>query len=452
VSEQVGRLREPGGSVGSVLRIRDFRRLWVGLGLSSLGDWLGLLALTAMASQFADSYAAQNYAIAAVLFLRVLPPLVIGPLAGYVADRLDRRTVLVWGDVARGLLFASIPLVGTLWWVFVVTVLVETVSTIWGPAKDATVPNLVPAERLEAANQLSLTTTYGSALPAAAAFAGLAFVDRVHPQAFGWLERGAEDVALYLDAATFLVSAVVISRLRDIPRGPADTERTGLLRVMVDGWTYVARTPLVRGLVVGIVGAFMAGGVVVALARTFVADLRGGDSGYGLLFGAVFLGLGLGMWRGPGLLGSVPRTRVFGIALTACGLLLFPVALVPQLQVVIALAVAVGFCAGAAWVTGNTLLGLEVPDQLRGRTFAFVSSMMRLALALVLAVAPLAAGSIGRVELGPVDDTGEHWFSYRGAAVTILAAAVLMTAVGAASYRQMNPRARTRPGSGKEAR
>jgi dTMP kinase len=65
---------------GSVLRITSFRRLWIGLGLSSLGDWLGLLALTAMASSLvADTYAQQNFAIAGVLFLRVLPALVLGP-------------------------------------------------------------------------------------------------------------------------------------------------------------------------------------------------------------------------------------------------------------------------------------------------------------------------------------------------------------------------------------
>ena len=119
---------------GPVLRVPAFRRLWVGLGLSSLGDWLGLLALTAMANLMVEGYAARNYAIAGVLFLRVVPALVIGPLAGYVADHMDRRTVLVWGDYARGGLFLTIPLVGELWWVFVVTVLVEAVSLVWGPA------------------------------------------------------------------------------------------------------------------------------------------------------------------------------------------------------------------------------------------------------------------------------------------------------------------------------
>jgi dTMP kinase len=422
-----------------VLRVPAFRRLWVGLGLSSLGDWLGLLALTAMANLLADGYAAQNYAIAGVLLLRVLPAVVIGPLAGYMADRLDRKTTLVWGDYLRGALFLTIPVVGELWWVFVVTVLVETVSLVWGPAKDATVPNLVAGHQLEAANQISLATTYGSAVPAAGLFSLLTVLDRVAPGLMGVFERGAVDVALYLDGLSFIVSGLVIASLHQIPRGPADVHGEGnLVSAVLQGWSYVTGTRLVRGLVLGMVGAFAAGGVVVGLARTFVADLGGGDAGYGVLFGAVFVGMAAGLWRGPGLLSRVSRRRVFGAALTGCGLVLFPLALVPHLEVVVALAVVVGFLAGAAWVTGMTLLGLEVPDELRGRTFAFVASAVRLALALVLAVAPLAAGTIGVVAFGPVDAAGDQLFTYRGAAVTILMAAVLMTVVGVLSYRQMD--------------
>ena len=422
-----------------MLRLPAFRRLWVGLGLSSLGDWLGLLALTAMANQLADDYASRNYAIAGVLLLRVLPALVVGPLAGYVADRTDRRTVLVWGDVLRGLLFLSIPLVGTLTWVFVVTVLVEVVSLVWGPAKDATVPNLVPRERLEAANQLSLATTYGSAVPAAALFSLLTVGERLLPELWGFTDRGAVDVALYLNGLSFLVSGLVIARIHVIPRGPADLHgEGGLVAAVLQGWSYVVGTPLVRGLVTGMVGAFAAGGVVVGLARTLVADLGGGDSGYGVLFGAVFAGMGLGLWRGPRLLSRVRRRRVFGAALTGCGVVLVPLALVPHLELVVLLAVAVGFLAGAAWVTGLTLLGTEVPDELRGRTFAFVTSAVRLALALVLALAPFAAGAVGAISLGPTTASGEPLLVYRGAAVTIFVAAVLMVLVGVVAYRQMD--------------
>jgi dTMP kinase len=431
----------PTHSLLAVLRIRDFRNLWIGLGLSSLGDWMGLLALTAMANASADSYAGKNFAIGTVLFLRVLPALVMSPIAGYVADRLDRRTTLIWGDYLRGVLFLTIPLVGTLWWIFVVTVLVEAISLVWGPAKDATVPNLVPRHRLEAANQVSLATTYGSALPAAALFAGLTLVDKVYRNIFADLGGGPVDLAIYFNALSFLVSGFVIARLKDIPRGPAEARAGGSAwSVIVDGWRYVGGTPVVRGLVIGIVGAFAAGGVVIGLARTFVSDLGGGDSGYGLLFGTVFLGLGLGMWRGPRVLRGLSRRRLFGIALTLTGLLLFPLALVQQLPVVVGLTAVLGFFAGVAWITGNTMLGLEVPDEVRGRTFAFVASAIRLVLALVLAVAPLLAGLIGTHHFGPVDENGDPFAVYNGAAFTFLLAAVLMTVVGVASYRQMDDR------------
>jgi dTMP kinase len=435
----------PAHSLAAVLRIADFRRLWVGLGLSSLGDWIGLLALTAMANASADTYAGKNYAIATVLFLRVLPALLMGPVAGYVADRLDRRTVLIWGDYLRGALFLTIPLVGprvgTLWWIFLVTVLVEAISLVWGPAKDATVPNLVPAHRLEAANQVSLATTYGSALPAAALFAGLTLLDKLYGYVFDWVGSGPVDLAIYFDALSFVVSGVVIASLKSMPRGPADVHgESTAFSVVVEGWRYVVGTRIVRGLVIGIVGAFAAGGVVIGLARTFVSDLGGGDSGYGLLFGTVFAGLGLGMWRGPRLLQGLSRRRMFGISLTFTGLLLFPIALLQQLPVVVVITLVLGFFAGVAWITGNTMLGLEVPDELRGRTFAFVGSAIRLVLALVLAVAPLLAGVIGRHDFGPTGADGRPFVVYNGAAFTFLLAAVLMTAVGVASYRQMDDR------------
>ncbi len=236
---------------------------------------------------------------------------------------------------------------------------------------------------------------------------------------------------------SFIVSGVVISRLTHIPRGPATgTEEGSPLRVVIDGWKYVAGTPVVRGLVVGIAGAFAAGGVVIGLARTFVADLGGGEPGYGVLFGTVFLGLGFGMWLGPRLLVGLSRRRMFGLALTGAGILLFPLALVQQLEVVTGITLVLGFFSGVAWITGNTLLGLEVPDEIRGRTFAFVGSMIRLSLALVLATAPAVAGLIGTHDYEVMNKE----FVYNGAAFTFLIAAVIMTVVGVASYRQMDDR------------
>lgn len=427
-------------SLSAVLALRGFRRLWIGLGLSSLGDWLGLLALTAYAaSAVGDSYAEQNFAIAGVLLLRVLPAVVLGPIAGYLADRVDRRWTLVAGDVLRFGLFLSIPFVDSLLWVFVVTVLAEAISLVWLPAKDATIPNLVPKQRLEAANQLSLATTYGSALPAAGIFTLLTLWTRGVGALFGDLDVTSVDVAIIVNALTFLVSGIVIATLHEIPKGPAVPEqaRVGFWRTVLDGWRFVGQTPVVRGLVVGIVGAFATGGVVIGLARVHVGDLGGGDPGYGVLFGGVFLGLALGMWLGPRTLRRLSRRRLFGLSLTAAGALLAAVALIPELALVALVVVVLGYCSGTAWITGYTLLGLEVADEVRGRTFAFVQSMARLVLALVLGLAPLMSGVIGSrsISIG----SGES-LDYHGAAIALLVAAVGMSLVGVASFRAMDDR------------
>src|SRR6185503_3061824 len=160
-----------------------------------------------------------------------------------------------------------------------------------------------------------------------------------------------------------------------------------------------------------------------------------GDPGYGVLFGSVFLGLAIGMWLGPRLLTGFSRRRLFGLALILSGLLLAAIAVTQNIVVVTLLVVVLGFSAGTAWITGYTLLGLEVEDAVRGRTFAFVNSMIRLALALVLAIAPLLAGLIGTHSFRINDDAR---LDYNGAAFTFLIAAVLATIVGVTAYRQMD--------------
>ena len=431
----------PAHSVRAVLAIPAFRRFWLALGLSSLGDWAGLLALTALANALAGAADSDRYfAIAGVLFLRVLPALVIGPLGGYLADHLDRRVTLVVGSFLRAAIFASIALVGTLPWLLVATVLVEAVNLVWLPTKDATVPNLVPRERLEAANRLVLTTSYGAALPSAVLFAGLSLLGEALHSTAGWLDESPALLTMYVIAGAFAVSGLLFVGLRGaVPAGAAipPEDRVGVLRGVLDGWAYVARTKLVRGLVLGIVGAFAAGGVVIALARVYVAELGAGDPGYGVLFGAVFAGLGAGMWHGPRLLRGVTRRRLFGMALLAAGVVLLGLSLVGDMVLAAVVAVLLGFCAGVAWVTGYTILGLEVEDALRGRTFGFVQSLVRLVLALVLAAAPLLAGLVGPHRWRLNDDVA---LTYGGTQLTFLLAALLTMVAGVASFRQMNDR------------
>jgi dTMP kinase len=444
---------EVGGFRG-VLAIKAFRKLWIALSLSSFGDWLGFLAQTALAASLSTghTYLVQNSSVGLVVFVRLLPAVLLAPLAGAFADRLDRRLTMVIADIGRFSLYVSIPIVHTLWWLFIATFLIETLSLFWIPAKEATVPNLVPRDRLEQANQLSLLTTYGSAPVAALVFALLSLFTGVLARAFPFFTTNRVDLALYFDGATFLVSAGTIFTLREISNqggrrrrallesGASDDappiSQPSVVRAIAEGWQFIGHTKVVRGLVIGMLGAFAAAGVVVGLAKRYTLDLGGGDPAYGAMFGSVFVGLAVGMFLGPKFFRRLSRRRLFGVAITASGLTLAAVATVHNLVLVVLGAAVMGAFSGVAWVTGYTLLGLEVEDEKRGRTWATLQSMMQIDLLVMVAAGPFVAGAIGEHTL----HIKQVVLRENGAAFTLLGAGIIALAVGVVAYRQMDDR------------
>ncbi|MDX6338910.1 MAG: dTMP kinase [Streptosporangiaceae bacterium] len=438
----------------SVLSIRPFRRLWIATSLSSLGDWLSLVALASLASSLAGNGAAAQYsAVGGVWLSSLLPALVLGPLAGAVADRLDRRVNMIVGDVVRAALYLSIPLdltvhfASTLTWIYVVQFLASCASLFWTPAKDASVPNLVPPDRLEQANQYSLFTTFGTAPIAGIVFSLLSLVSRALEGLSHYFTTNPVNLALYFNAATFVVSALTIYALREIPKRQFSTHISApsVAKTIWDGWRFIGRTPVVRGLVIGMVGAFAAGGVVVGLGQPYITHtLHGGNAGWGVVFAAIFVGLAGGMFLGLRILSGFSRRRLFGLSIVSAAIPLALIALIPNLVVTVLLTVLLGACAGVAYVTGYTIVGLEVDDNTRGRTFAFLYSAIRVILFAVIAVAPFVAAGFTAVVHG-VSGTGNlriGHVNYEGIGyncVMLLAAAIAVW-VGVISYRQMDDR------------
>jgi dTMP kinase len=421
--------------VRAVLRIRDFRKLWLSMSLSSFGDWLGLLAITATATSLVDGFAGQNYALGAVLLFRLLPAILLGPLAGAFADRFDRRKTMVVSDILRFGLFASIPVVNELVWLFIAQFLIEAISLFWIPAKEAAVPNMLRKDQLEPANQLSLVTTYGfTPVLAALVFALLTTVgDRL--ASVPSLDESA--LALYLNALTFLVAAIVIWNLPSISGRRAEgTQVAGesFLSSLREGFSFAGHTPLVRGLVVGITGAFVAAGVVIATGQAFATSVGGGEAAYGLLFGAVFIGLGLGIALGPSIARDLSRERLFGVAIVGAGVVVGLLAWTFTLWIALLLVVFMGFFAGIAYLAGFTLLGTEIEDALRGRTFALVQSLVRASLIVSLAIVPFGVGLLGRTSL----DLGSVTLAVTGERVMLFVAGFLAMLVGVVAYRQMD--------------
>jgi dTMP kinase len=422
----------------AVLRIRDFRRLWLSMSLSSFGDWLGLLAITATAASLVNGFAAKNFALGGVLLFRLLPAIVLGPLAGAFADRFDRRKTMVVVDIIRFGLFASIPIVDNLIWLFVAQFLIEAFTLFWIPAKEAAVPNMLRKDQLEPANQLSLVTTYGlTPVLAAIVYAVLNSVGGL-----GAVLPGVDqvDLALYLNALTFLVAAVVIWRLPSISgRRAAGTSgvtgaKESFLGSLVHGFSFAGHTRLVRGLIIGITGAMAAAGVIIATGQAFSSALGGGQAAYGLLFGAVFVGLGSGIAFGPSIAHDLARERIFGVAICGAGAMVLLMSWTFTLWIALLLVVFMGFFAGIAYLAGFTLLGTDVEDAIRGRTFAIVQSLVRAALILSLAIVPFGVGLIGQHEI----DLGAFAIPVTGERVMLFVAGLVALAVGVVAYRQMD--------------
>ena len=192
-----------------------FSKLLAAQTVSSFGDWVGFVAVTALVASKGGE--AAEYAIAGVMLARTLPAILFGPIAGAIVDRVNRKTLMITADIARGALYGLMPFLGPLWAIFGVSFAIECFSLLWTPARDASLPNLVPRRQLANANSLGLITTYATLPLGALVFTFLSGGSGLLP----YFKDNSAFLALWLDAFTFALSALLVSRIV-IPR-PAPT-------------------------------------------------------------------------------------------------------------------------------------------------------------------------------------------------------------------------------------
>lgn len=487
--------------VRRVLAIRPFRRLWGVTYLCSVADWLSLLALTGLVTKFTDNYTAQNFAFAGIVLTQLLPGLLFAPLGGMLADRFDRRTIMITADLIRSAVLISIAIVGAPLWLFLGNFLVGSAAMMWIPSKDAAVPNLLRRrDQVETANQLGMVMTYGVAVVTGAGLyailTGVETTLALPPEVLG--EFGTAKVVVVLNGLLYLASALLLSRIPELSRrnvhpvpemgtvpppppmaagensvsagagqagGPgsgtatgappgassetasgnasgatAPGEATGFRAMVRDGLRHVRTTPLIRGLLIGMSGAFAAGGAVIGSAKPYSSSLGGGDSAFGLLFVAVFVGAAVGLTGAPKLARRLPHERLFGVGIVLAGLALIVVALAPHLAVALVAVAFVGACAGAAFLTGVTIIGSQVDDAIRGRINAIYQSLLKI---IIFGTTSTVPGLIGLVRPHTVTVWGNE-IIIDGTRPVLTAGGVLATLVGLVAYHQMDSR-RTEP-------
>lgn len=334
----------------SLLRNRGFVRLWTGQAISFLGDAISMVALVVLAAELGG----RASAVGGILVARLLPTLA-GPFVGVLADRLDRKAILVGSDLARAALTFGIIFTRDLFALYVMVFLLGLAKTFFNPTIRAAFPGVVAGGNLTRANSI-ISGTFSASISVGPALGGVL------------IATAGLDVAFALDAISFLVSALFLAMVpfsRPSREGAASffgEFRSGL------GYLALSRIPLavVVGASLIVFTTDLTTPAEIFLARHFGA----GTEGYGVLVSLY----GVGMVAGSGLMAAVAeRVRLIPVYLSA--LLGYAVALCgaglsPTFPLVLAAITLAGLSNGVDNVTCDTILQTSVPENFLGRVFS----------------------------------------------------------------------------------
>jgi MFS family permease len=348
----------------------QFARLWAAMLISFIGDWFNTIALAAIVSRFTNG---SGLAISLFLLARFLPPLIVTPIAGAVADRYDRKKLLIASDLLRVVAVLCLLLVQTpdqLWLLYLLTVLQFALGSIFEPARSALTPATVRPDDLVTANVLG-SLTWSLALWLGALSGGLI------AGTFGI------SVALIVDAASFLISALLIAAITPAPAARSAERQALRLSDISDGLRYarahpdIGATLLVKfGGSLGNVDSLL---IVYAtiLFPLFITGLaetpeQAGAYSLGVLYTAFGIGAILGLILIERFNDGAPRTMrrliVFGYGLITVGWVLFGSAGTLWIAAFALLIKAMG--SNTYWTYSSVILQKTVDDRYLGRMFS----------------------------------------------------------------------------------
>ncbi|WP_411085129.1 MFS transporter [Streptomyces sp. 061-3] len=371
-------------AIPEVLRNRDFDLYWGGVVLSQIGTRGAVAANLYQVYQLTGSTAQ----VGLVGLAQAVALLVLSPLGGVYADRLDRRRLLQTAQCVALLVSAGIAAVtlagsATVWAVVVSSLLATAAATFDQPARQALIPALVPRERLVEAFAL-LNPSRELAVLAGPAFAGLL------------IALGGPGTVYVFDAVTYAVLVAVLAMLR-VPSLAGNAERHSLLQSLRQGVKYVSRRPVVRQLMGLDLAATVFAAYRVLLPAFATEILHVGATGYGLLSAAPSAGALIGSVWVFKLVRTARSGRIVLWATAAYGLAVAGFAQSRIFPVAIVMALALGAADAVATTVRHAAVQLETPDELRGRVSAIYQMCSRGGPAIGDSVMGTVAGALGPV-------------------------------------------------------
>lgn len=369
----------------------DYTRLWLAQVVSLLGDWFNTIVLSALVANYSGG---SGTAVSGFLLARFIPSLIIGPFAGTLIDRFNRKNLLIASDVSRALvvlllLFATGP--DTLWLIYLMTFIQFSLSTVFEPGRNAIMPSLLHKEDLVLANTLGSVTW-------SVMLAGGAIIGGLVAASFG------AAFALIVDSITFLVSAVLIAGITVRPdyvravhqdtAAPTSTERG-----FRDGLRYLRQRPGLAATLLVKLGQSL--GNVDALMIIYATELFVvGEDGI-ISLSLMYAAFGLGAVIGPLALnhfndGSVRVMRrliIIGYAWITLAWLVFGGA---SSLALVSLALVVRAMGGSVnWTYSSVIIQKSVADEYLGRMFSLDMIGFQLASAASILITGQLVDSLG---------------------------------------------------------
>jgi dTMP kinase len=401
--------------------------MWIAQAVSGIGDWLVIGLLIPMVNALSGG---SSFAVAGIMIAKIIPALVLSSFTGALVDTFDRRKVMITADLARIVLVLFLVGTNQLWLIYAVVLLMETASLFFWPARNALIPYLVEERDVTAANGAMYTTQQASMLvgltASGAILAGFEAVVRaliasnvpiVHrfvglfaPALLG------PRAGFFLDALTFVFSASVVGGIHVLARpqdvaGKLDLKLVG--RDVVESFKFLAGHKELRSLLITIFLAILGGGAIIPVGIDYVNTLAGGLpfadrvvwlrnlSGTPQTFMLVFMASGMvaGATAVARLEKRIPLQLLFAGSVATFAAAMFGFASVERYWVAGLFAAGAGACIATLTVAGNSYVVQTTADEIRGRVFTALESVIRVALLLsMIVMAPLndAIGGILR--------------------------------------------------------
>jgi predicted MFS family arabinose efflux permease len=373
-------------SVSLLRRNRDFRALFFASVISLGGDWFLWVAINGLIYEATGKALYVGLAILAqesAFFLA-------SPIGGALADRIDRRKLMIACDLARAVVCVSFLLVGpeTIWLAYVLLPVLATFAAPFDPALSAATPNVVDPDDLPAANALN-GSLWGTMLAVGAGLGGLVSA------AFG------DDTAFIVDAVSFLVSAALLSSIRRrFSESRAETtEHPSIVEATRETWRFARRDHRVLSLLAVKFGFGAAAGLLALIpVMALDADVfDSGNVGFGILMAARGVGALIGPFLGHRIAGPGHR-RLFpaiGLSLAVFGLGYVAMGQAPSLAIAAVMICVAHLGGGSQWMLSTYGLQVLVPDHIRGRIFGFDYMLITLSLSVSALIASAVADQIG---------------------------------------------------------